>query len=105
MRKILLVGLLVCVPLLSASAADTVVTQSHTTFDSDEITLKAGDTVTFSNKDDVTHNIQISNADDEVDDKGLQKPGQDIKASFPKAGQYKVHCAIHPKMKMKVTVQ
>jgi plastocyanin len=104
MRKILLVALFASVASV-AHAADTTVTQSHTTFDMDSATIKAGDTITFSNKDDVTHNINITNPDGDNDDKGLQKPGQDIKASFPKAGEYKVHCAIHPKMKMTVTVQ
>ena len=48
---------------------------------------------------------KIFSADDDVEDKGLQKPGQDIKANFAKAGKYKVRCSIHPKMKMTVTVQ
>ena len=78
---------------------------SHTTFDMDSASVKVGDTITFANKDDVTHNINVTSPDGDNDDKGLQKPGQDIKATFAKAGVYKVHCAIHPKMKMEVTVQ
>jgi plastocyanin len=104
MRKILLITLFVGVA-FAARAADTTVTQSHTSFDVDSATLKAGDSIIFSNKDDVTHNIQVVNSDGDADDKGLQKPGQDIKATFAKAGEYKVRCAIHPKMKMTVTVQ
>jgi len=104
MRKLILTAALLLVPTFSY-AADTTVTQSHTTFDVDEAKIKAGDNIIFSNKDDVTHNIQVVDPDDNLDDKGLQKPGQDIKASFAKAGTYKVRCAIHPKMKMTVTVQ
>jgi plastocyanin len=104
MRKLFLVALLVGVAFV-ARAADTTVTQSHTTFDVDSATLKTGETITFTNKDEVTHNIQIVNADGDVDDKGLQKPGQDIKETFAKAGTYKIRCAIHPKMKMVVSVQ
>jgi len=104
MRKIALVALFSAFA-FAAYAADTVVTQSHTTFDVDSATIKAGDSITFSNKDDVTHNIQVVDADDNLDDKGLQKPGQDIKQTFAKAGTYKIRCAIHPKMKMTVTVQ
>jgi plastocyanin len=104
MRKFLVAVLFLAIT-ISARAADTTVTQSHTTFDQDELTIKAGDTVTFSNKDDVTHNIQVTDSSGANEDKGLQKPGQDIKETFAKAGEYKIHCAIHPKMKMKSTVQ
>jgi plastocyanin len=104
MRRLSLVAVFLSVAFI-ARAADTTVTQSHTTFDTDAVTLKVGDTLTFANKDDVTHNIQIVNGDGDVDDKGLQKPGQDIKQTFVKAGNYKVHCAIHPKMKLAVTVE
>ena len=93
---------------LSASvgyAAESTVTQSHTSFDLDEVSIKPGDTVSFLNKDDVTHNIQVLNEDGDNDDKGLQKPGETIKETFPKAGNYKIHCAIHPKMKMTVAVK
>lgn len=90
---------------VSAHAAGSVVTQSHTSFDVDEITVAKGETVTFANKDDVTHNVQVIDADGNDDDKGLQKPGEDIKANFTAAGEYKVRCAIHPKMKMTVTVK
>lgn len=104
MRKLVLAALLIGVA-VSVQAAESTVTQSHSSFDVDEVTIKAGDTINFANKDDVTHNIQVTNADGDTDDKGLQKPGELIKAAFPAAGEYKVHCAIHPKMKMKVTVQ
>jgi len=104
MRKFLLVALLTGLS-FSVQAADSTVTQSHTSFDTDEITVKAGDTISFINKDDVTHNIQVTDSDDNNDDKGLQKPGETIKETFAKPGEYKIHCAIHPKMKMKVTVQ
>lgn len=89
----------------TAIAAETVVTQSHTTFDVDSLSVNAGDTIVFKNADDVTHNIQVVNGDGDVDDKGLQKPGQEIKATLAQKGDYKVRCAIHPKMKMTVTAK
>ena len=104
MRKMMMVG---CLALLASSAfaADVAVQQAHMGFAVDAVTIKAGDDVVFSNNDDALHNIQIIDANDDVEDRGMQKPGQDIKVSFPKAGQYKVRCSIHPKMKMTVTVQ
>ena len=104
MRLLLLIALLVGVA-WSAWAAEMTVIQSHTTFDMDSATINAGDTIIFANKDDVTHNINVTSSSGDNDDKGLQKPGQDIKAVFPRSGEYKVHCAIHPKMKMTVTVR
>ena len=98
-----------CLMLLAVSAAawaaNTTITQSHTSFDSDEVTLKAGDTITFVNKDDVTHNIQIVDSSGNNEDKGLQKPNENITATFAQKGEYKIRCAIHPKMKMAVTAQ
>jgi len=104
MRKFLVVAAAILIP-LCAYAADTTVTQSHSTFDSDSVTVKAGDNVVFANKDDITHNIQVINDDGDVDDKGLQKPGENIKVGFTKAGTYKIRCSIHPKMKMTVVAQ
>lgn len=103
MRLVPVVAFLAFVP--SMAFADATVTQSHTTFDVDSASVKVGESVIFTNKDDVTHNIQVVNADGDVDDKGLQKPGQDIKETFAKAGDYKIRCAIHPKMKMSVSVK
>ena len=90
---------------VAAHAADVTVTQSHTTFDVDDLDVKVGDTVVFQNKDDVDHNIQVTDADGNNEDKGIQPPGNDIRETFTKAGVYKVHCQIHPKMKLKVAVK
>ena len=104
MRKILAVVTFALIS-VTAFAADTVVAESHTTFDVDSAKIRTGETIVFSNRDDVTHDIHIQNPEGEVEDRGLQKPGEDIKATFPKPGEYKVRCIIHPKMKMVVTVQ
>ena len=105
MRKtIMTIGTLVALFTSQVQAADTQVEQAGQQFSQSSLTLKAGDTIVFTNKDDVTHNIKIINGDD-TDDKGIQKPGEVIKATFAKAGTYQVRCAIHPKMKIDVTVQ
>jgi plastocyanin len=67
--------------------------------------LKAGESIHFLNKDDVTHNINVIDSDDNANDKGLQKPGETIDQKFDKAGDFQVRCSIHPKMKMTVKVQ
>jgi len=106
MRKMLGFALLAsqCI-VYAANAADVPVDQAGQKFNPDSITVKAGDSVTFTNKDDVTHNIHVITSGGDSEDKGLQKPGENIKETFAKAGDYQVRCSIHPKMKMTVTVQ
>lgn len=90
---------------LPALAADVPVDQVGQKFSPNNISVKVGDTIHFKNGDDVTHNIQVTNPDDDNDDKGLQKPGEEIAQLFDKAGNYTIHCAIHPRMKMTVDVK
>jgi plastocyanin len=106
MRKTLLIAVLLVIGgAVAAQAAVTTVIQSHTSFDKPELTVKVGDTVVFLNQDVVTHNIQIVNANNDIDDKGLQKPGGKVETTITSPGEYKVRCAIHPKMRMKLVVQ
>jgi len=104
MRTLLIGTLLFASSVATAQAADTSIEQAGQQFSQSSVTLKAGDTLVFTNKDDVTHNVKIINGDD-TDDKGLQKPGEVIKATFAKPGDYQVRCGIHPKMKIDVKVQ
>ena len=90
---------------LAASAPDADIDQKGIRFSMPAVTVRAGGVVRFHNHDDVTHNIMVIDADDMPDDQGLQKPGEVITAHFPAPGTYQVRCAIHPKMKMTVTVE
>jgi plastocyanin len=89
----------------AAIAADTSIDQVGQKFSITSVTLKAGESIHFLNKDDVTHNINVIDSDDNANDKGLQKPGETIDQKFDKAGDFQVRCSIHPKMKMTVKVQ
>ena len=86
-------------------ASDIVVAETGEHFDREAMTVEAGDVVDFVNRDDVTHDITIVDTDGNKTDKGLQKPGQDVKVAFTQRGEYRVYCAISPKLKMTVTVQ
>ena len=68
--------------------------------------LKAGDKLTFANRDIAAHNINATAGADTVFDFGLQPPGaaNDRSFEFKKKGEFEVRCAIHPKMKLKVVV-
>jgi plastocyanin len=86
-----------------ASATDHAVAQKDKAFSTTAITVKAGDRITFTNADSITHNVYSVTKGYEFDLK-TQTPGHSDTVPFPKAGSVDVECAIHPKMKLKVTV-
>lgn len=66
----------------------------------DELKIKQGDTVDFRNVDSVKHNVFLEDQFNFV-----QPSGSRNKFQFAKKGAYEVKCAIHPKMKIKITVE
>ena len=81
------------------------VTIAHSHFDIENLVVRTGSTVVISNKDTITHNIQIANEDDDVKDLGLQKPGQEVSTRFSQAGKYRAKCGIIPATNMAITVK
>jgi plastocyanin len=88
-----------------AQAGDISVDQHNKQFAPEDIVLKAGDRLIFTNHDPVNHNIQVVTADGDAEDKGLQRPGEIVTHTFTKPGSYQVHCNIHPDMILMVTVK
>lgn len=86
------------------AATSTTITQKGKEFSERRITIAVGDTVTFLNDDGTTHNIH-SNTDGAAFDLGAQAPGETLEYTCNTAGKVKVRCAIHPKMKLDVTVE
>ena len=86
-------------------AGSMTIEQSGQKFSERSVDLKPGDSLTFANHDDVTHNINVVNDDDDATDLGLQKPGQSLVYKFDTSGKFKVRCSIHPSMKMTVAVK
>ncbi len=96
------IGLLLILP---AAAADTVtIDQKNKKFEKDDVTIKQGDSITFANSDPFTHNVYSQTPGMEFDLR-TQRPGQSSTVTFDKVGTAVVECAIHPAMKMKVTVE
>lgn len=94
-------------PLLIANvgfAKDHVVTQKNKLFSTEELNVTAGDSVIFKNDDDTSHNV-FSSSEGMKFNLGIQKQGAESSQKFDKPGTYEVRCAIHPKMKLKVTVK
>ena len=86
-----------------AMAEEHTVSQAAKKFDQKKLTVKSGDTVAFVNNDDVSHNV-YSRSDANTFDLKLQEPGQSNAVAFNTPGKVKVRCAIHPKMKLTVSV-
>lgn len=88
-----------------AWAEDHVINQFQSQFEMDSIVIKTGDKLVFRNNDDYMHNIQIVNGAGEVNDRGLQKRGENIDHTFNTPGHYQVRCSMHRKMRIEVTVK
>ena len=89
------------IPLL---AADHEITQQDRHFSQTEITIKVGDTISFKNDDEVTHNVFSVTPGMEFD-LHRQAPGASSTIPFNKVGDVEVDCSIHPRMKLLVHVR
>ena len=87
-----------------AHATEVVIDQQNKEFSQKSVSIKVGDSVKFVNKDDMVHDVH-STSDGYDFDLGVQKPGSETSYTFDKPGKVKVRCAIHPKMKLEVTVE
>jgi plastocyanin len=104
MRKtILSASALIAVLYVAAFAADMTIRQKGRVFSTEAITLKKGETLNFLNDDSIPHNIMSPSPGNSFN-LGLQPPGAMTPVTFNLAGEVKVICAIHPRMKMTVTV-
>ena len=87
-----------------ASNADKTVSQKGKEFSPGSLTISEGDVVAFKNNDSVAHNILVKGSGKDFNS-GLQRPGKSVEVTFDNAGEYAVNCAIHPRMKMTLTVK
>jgi len=101
-----LFGVLTAVTALSTAAwaGSHTVEESGKKFSAKKMEIKAGDTITFKNADKITHNIYSSSKGHEFTTKA-RKPGDEVTLTFDKEGKIKIRCALHPKMRMTVTVK
>jgi plastocyanin len=67
------------------------------------LSILAGSTVSFPNKDDMFHNV-FSLSKTKAFDLGLYGPGQEKTVTFEKTGLVKVYCNIHENMKAYILV-
>lgn len=67
--------------------------------------LNVGDTLIFVNDDIENHNIQLTKNSKIIEQVSVQKTGQWDRLKINDVGEYEIKCAIHPQMKMKLSVK
>ena len=72
-------------------------------FTPSEITIKVGETVTWTNQDSAPHTV-TSDLGNELGSNNLGR-GQFYSHTFSQAGTFEYHCGVHPGMKAKVIVE
>ncbi|MEA2736518.1 MAG: hypothetical protein QOE14_2969 [Humisphaera sp.] len=67
-----------------------------------KVTIKAGQTIVWTNRDDSDHAIVADDGSFASDDLGS---GESVKFTFKKKGKFKYHCKYHPREKGEITVE
>ena len=99
--------LVTCALIAAAHAAladDVRVAQRDKRFSATKVTVKSGDLVTFVNNDEAMHNV-YSFTQGFSFDLGGQEPGEETTVRLSRPGVVDIRCAIHPKMKLQITVE
>jgi plastocyanin len=78
------------------------VVMKNLAFEPATVTIKAGESVTWTNQDSMNHTVVADNGEFESSALGN---GAAFSFTFDKAGTYPYHCSIHPSMKATIVVQ
>lgn len=94
-------------PAAEAPAEGATVVIDKMKYQTPEITIKAGDTVTWVNAEAMPHNVAFKAGvvDEAKLDGAMLKKDQSYTIRFNEAGTYDYHCTPHPFMKAKVIVE
>lgn len=87
----------------SSGAATHSVDIANFAFSPASLTINAGDSVTWTNKDSTAHTV-TSDSGSELNS-GTLRPGDTYSQTFNTKGEFDYHCSIHTSMKAKVIVQ
>ena len=89
---------------LVAAADAPTISQFNRQFSPGQIQIARGTSVHIVNDDNVTHHVYIDSPGMQFDS-GEQPVGKTVDLTFDKAGTFTLLCAIHPTMRLKVTVE
>ena len=84
----------------AGGASGTAVSIANFAFNPADVTVKVGQSVTWTNNDTTTHTVTGADFDS-----GPLAPGATYSHTFATAGTFDYHCSIHTSMTGKVTVQ
>jgi len=98
---LLMAGLLVVTFAAQAQAETYTVSMKSTAFQPKELTISAGDTVTWINNDPMLHNVDLGSLGKSPD----MRKGETYSMTFDKPGTYDYECNIHPGMTGKIIVK
>ena len=84
------------------SSTTAAVTIDNFSFGPQTLTVAAGTTVTWTNRDDIPHTVVST---DGVFKSQVRDTDEKFSYTFAKAGTYSYYCSVHPKMTGKVVVQ
>lgn len=101
---VILAAAIAAVTNVALAAGSTTVNQADKKFSTTELTINKGDTIVFKNDDPFTHNV-FSQSPGIAFELKVQKPGESSEIVFAREGTGEVRCAIHPQMKLKLTVK
>jgi plastocyanin len=105
MRSFLAIAAISAIVTHAALAATSVtVLQQSKKFSSTELVIAKGDTLVFKNDDPFAHNVYSQSSGISFELK-VQQPGESSTVVFEREGTGTVLCAIHPQMKLKLTVK
>jgi plastocyanin len=89
---------------LAAAMEKSAVVIDNFSFGPNAVTVKAGTTVTWTNKDDEPHTV-VNAADQPLFKSGALDTDDSFSFTFDKPGTYKYFCSVHPRMQGTITVQ
>lgn len=98
------VALLFVLPAPMADAASYEVHMSGYAFGPAQLSVKVGDTVTFTNHDQAAHNAVVTSGPAQFSSPMLAT-GQSWSFTFSQPGTYSYYCSVHPDMRAQITVQ
>jgi amicyanin len=89
----------------SAAGGGNAIAIQNFAFEPATMTIKTGDTVTWTNKDGAPHTIVADSGSPVQFSSSQLSTGNSYSFTFTQAGSYTYHCSIHPSMKGTIVVQ
>jgi cytochrome c peroxidase len=82
-----------------------VISQKDRVFSPNQVSIPAGQSLLFINDDTTPHHVMVRGENRELlFSSALMQPGEELSYTFEEIGRFTVQCAVHPLMRLEVTV-